>query len=144
MESHQKLVYSLGTSTRSGEEFVRLLYCYGIGLIVDVRRFPTSRFEHFKQSELEKLLGEVGIEYLYFGDSLGGYRQGGYVLFTMTAEFAHGIEVLERLISRKLSAIVCAERLPWRCHRRFIAVELKRRGWEVKHIIDEGRLWSQK
>lgn len=107
MENHQKLVYSLGTSTRSREEFVRSLCRYNIGLVVDVRRFPTSRLEHFKQPELEKLLGEVGIEYLYFGDNLGGYRQGGYVLFTTTAEFAHWIGVLERLISGKLSAIVC-------------------------------------
>lgn len=144
MESYQKLVYSLGTSTRSREEFVRLLCCYRIELVVDVRRFPTSRFEHFKQQELEKLLSEIGIEYLYFGDRLGGYRRGGYVLFTTTAEFALGMGVLEELASRKLSAVMCAERLPWRCHRRFITSELKRRGWEVKHIIDEGRLWSQK
>lgn len=141
MVFHHKLVYSLGTSTRSAEEFIRLLNRYEIGLVVDVRRFPVSRFEHFNQSELVGILAGRGIEYLYLGDRLGGYRKGGYVAFASTEEFSKGMEALEAAVSGNVAAVVCAEKLPWRCHRRFIAAELGRRGWDVIHIIDEERVW---
>lgn len=137
MDSHRKLIYSLGTSTRSGDEFLRLLNRYGIELVVDVRRFPVSRLEHFNQRELAGLLAGKGISYLYLGDKLGGYRKGGYLAFTGTEEFIKGLEALEAIVLGRVAAIVCAERLPWRCHRRFIAAELGKRGWEVTHIIDE-------
>ncbi len=144
MGSYHRPVYSLGTSIRSGDEFVRLLRCYGVELVVDVRRFPVSRFEHFNQQELARLLAEKGIGYLYLGDKLGGYRRGGYPAFVNSEEFNKGMEMLEIAASEKVSAIVCAERLPWRCHRRFIAAELEKKGWEVKHIINENRVWSPK
>jgi len=144
MGAQHKVVYSLGTSTRSSDEFLLLLDHYGIGLVIDVRRFPVSRFEHFNQKELTRLLHGAGIEYLYLGDKLGGYRKGGYQAFVSTPEFDSGMKKLQSAISKKTGAIVCAEKFPWRCHRRFIATELTVRGWEVKHIIEEGRLWSQK
>jgi len=84
------LIYTLGSSTRTKEEFLRLLQHFGIRKVADVRRFPTSRFQHFQQP----------------------------------------------------TAILCAERFPWKCHRRFIGVELARRGWRVVHIIDEERTWE--
>ncbi len=142
MGSYQRSVYSLGTSTRSGDEFIQLLKHYGVELVVDVRRFPVSRFEHFNRPELARLLTEKGIEYLYLGDRLGGYRRGGYSAFISSEEFSKGMQALEVAVSEKVGAIVCAEKLPWRCHRRFIAAELGKRGWEVKHIIDEHRVWS--
>lgn len=141
MGSGQKIVYSLGTSTRSGNEFIRLLSRYGIELVVDVRRFPCSRFGHFNQQELANLLAEKGIGYLYLGDKLGGYRKGGYTAFVSTEEFNRGVEALETAVSERVGVIICAEKLPWRCHRRLIASELRKRGWEVRHIIDEERLW---
>ncbi len=144
MCSHCKLIYSLGTSVRSQDEFVRLLNRYGIELVVDVRRFPISRLEHFNQQELFGLLVGQGINYLYLGDKLGGYREGGYLAFTGTEDFAEGVKTLEAAASGRVAAIMCAERLPWRCHRRFITAELERRGWEVRHIIDEKRVWLPK
>lgn len=141
MSSHCKLVYSLGTSTRSRDEFIRLLNRYGIELVVDVRRFPVSRLEHFNRQELVKLLTGSGIDYLYLGDELGGYRRGGYLAFMGTEKFTEGVEMLEAAVWGRVAAIMCAERLPWRCHRRFIAAELGRRGWSVTHIIDEERVW---
>jgi len=81
------------------------------------------------------------IDYLYLGDKLGGYRSGGYQAFTTTAEFGQGIEIVETVASQRRSVLLCAERLPWRCHRRFIAAELEKIGWQVKHIIDEKRTW---
>lgn len=142
MVSHRKVVYSLGTSTRTQDEFIWLLNRYRIELVVDVRRFPVSRFEHFNQQVLSGLLAAKGMEYLYLGDRLGGHRKGGYLAFCGTEEFSSGIAALEVAASTRVGAIVCAERLPWRCHRRFIAAELGRRGWKVVHIIDEGRVWT--
>ena len=138
---HNGWIYSLGTSTRSKAEFTALLQSHGVEMAIDVRRFPTNRIDHFKQQALERLLAEVRIDYLYLGDKLGGYRSGGYRAFATTSEFKQGIDFVERTASQRRSAILCAERLPWRCHRRFIDSELAKRGWQTKHIIDENRVW---
>jgi len=140
MQQHNS-VYSLGTSTRSKAEFAGLLQSHGIEMVIDVRRFPTSRIEHFKQEALKQLLADLHIEYLHLGDKLGGYRNGGYKAFTTTPEFEQGIRDVEATASQKRSAILCAERLPWRCHRRFITAELEKEGWQIEHIIDEKRIW---
>jgi len=134
-------IYTLGTSTRSPDEFLELLKSHGVKVVVDVRRFPTSRFEHFHRERLAGLLQEAGISYIYMGQELGGYRRGGYRLFTTTTEFQEGVRNLARVARQQTTAIVCAERFPWRCHRRFISFELEKRGWEVTHIIDRGRDW---
>ena len=76
------------------------------------------------------------------GRQLGGYRKGGYEAFTTTAEFQGGVRDLEKVAQRETVAIFCAERLPWRCHRRFIGSELERWGWQVVHIIEEKRYWQ--
>jgi len=135
-------IYSLGTSTRSKAEFTGLLQSHGIEMVIDVRRFPSSRIEHFKQQPLVRLLAEAQIDYLYLGEELGGYRSGGYRAFTATSEFEQGIDIVERMAAQKRSAILCAERLPWRCHRRFITSELQKRGWQITHIIDEKQTWA--
>ncbi len=138
---HTSTIYSLGTSTRSKAEFAVLLQSHGIELVIDVRRFPTSRFEHFQKGELAKLLAALHIDYLHLGEELCGYRKGGYQAFTTTPEFEQGMKAIEETARRKRSVILCAERLPWRCHRRFITAELEKRGWHVEHIIDEKRTW---
>jgi len=137
-----RVVYTLGTSTRTLEEFTALLKHLGVEVVVDVRRFPSSRFEYFRKEELARSLPEAGIDYGHLGGELGGYRRGGYQAFLASEEFKRGLEKLERIAEEKKIAIVCAERLPWRCHRRFIGGELERRGWEVIHVIDERRSWS--
>lgn len=91
---------------------------------MDVRRFPTSRFEHFKKDNLGKTCNKDGIEYFYMGDNLGGYREGGYEAYTKTEKFKIGIEKLKTLTATKTICIVCAETLPWKCHRRFIGKSL--------------------
>ena len=123
------------------EEFVALLKHLGVEIVVDVRRFPTSKFEHFRKEELARSLPEMGIDYLYLGKELGGYRKGGYQSFLATEEFKRGLERLEKLAREGKTAVICAERLPWRCHRRFIGMELERRGWQVIHVIDQKRSW---
>lgn len=130
------LIFSLGTSTRSAEEFLSLLKEHGIEVAVDVRRFPTSRrFPHFRKEEVKRYLKEAGIEYHYLGDRLGGYRQGGYEAYMETEDFKTGLKMLEDLASKGRTAFFCCERLPWRCHRRFIARRLQEQGWEVVHLL---------
>jgi len=136
-----KLIYTLGTSTRSPKEFIELLSSHGVEVMVDVRRFPFSRFEHFRREKLEGLLPEAGIDYIYVGEELGGYRRGGYQSFTTTSGFLSGLQKLEEIARKRSTPIICAERFPWRCHRRFIALEMEKRGWQVSHIIDKGRNW---
>jgi uncharacterized protein (DUF488 family) len=136
------LVYTLGTSTRSLDEFVALLKRYEIEVTIDVRRFPSSRFSYFSGEELARSLPQQGIEYYHLGEKLGGYRKGGYEAFSATEEFKQGMRELMEIACQRTAAIVCAERLPWRCHRRFIGAELSRQGWQVVHIIDEKRNWS--
>ena len=137
-----RLIYTLGTSTRSPEEFIRLLKGHGIEVVMDVRRFPSSRFEYFGGEKLAGLLEGAGIGYVAMGQELGGYRKGGYQAFTTTTEFGESVEKLEELALSRRATILCAERLPWRCHRRFIGFELEKRGWQVIHIIDEKRDWQ--
>ena len=137
----QATIYTLGTSTRGSEEFLNLLRNNDIELVIDVRRFPTSKFEHFKKDQLSQLLAKAGIEYSYLGRELGGYRSQGYRAFVDSDEFQQGLDRLERVAEQKRVAVVCAERFPWRCHRRFISRELERHGWRVVHIIDDKRSW---
>jgi len=139
-----RTIYSLGTSNRTRDEFFTLLRAFAIEMVVDVRSFPTSRFPHFRKESLSQSLAEQGFGYYYLGKELGGYRKEGYEAYTQTLEYLMGMELLERMASRCHSAILCAERLPRRCHRRFIGRSLLERGWEVIHIIDEKRAWKDK
>jgi hypothetical protein len=88
----EKLIYTLGTSTRAMNEFIELLISHNVEVVVDVRRFPTSRFKHFYREKLEGLLLEAGIDYVYMGEELGGYRWGGYQNFTATSQFQGGYQ----------------------------------------------------
>lgn len=135
-------IYTLGTSTRSEEEFIDLLKAYRIKAVVDVRRFPTSRWEHFKRERFQEFLEKEHIHYLYLGKKLGGYRKGGYEKYTQSSLFNQGIKRLEEVATQLITGVVCAEKLPWRCHRRFIGEKLKEKGWRVIHIIEKERVWE--
>ncbi len=137
-----KNIYSLGTADRTWEEFVCLLRSYGIEMVVDVRSRPTSKLPHFQRDFLARSLAEQGWGYFYLGKELGGFRPEGYEAYTQTLEYLAGLELLERMASRCLSVFICAERLPARCHRRFIGRSLHERGWKVKHLIEENRFWN--
>lgn len=129
-------IFTLGTSARPLAEFIAILKSRDIKAVADVRRFPTSRFSYFRAKDLAAALAEQGIEYIPMGEELGGYRDGGYRAFTATAGFEQGLAALEDVARREATAVICAERLPWQCHRRFIALHLQERGWSVRHIID--------
>jgi uncharacterized protein (DUF488 family) len=138
----EKTIYTLGTSDRSAGEFLTLLRTFGVEMVVDVRSHPVGRFLHFHKERLSRSLGEADLGYAYLGKELGGYRRGGYEAHTQTYEYLRGLDLLERLGSRLRCSLICAERLPWRCHRRFIGRSLAERGWNVIHILEENRTWN--
>ena len=136
----RRTVWTIGHSNRSLDEFLALLKLYGLELVVDVRRWPSSRkFPHFAFDALSENLRKAGIQAVWLGDLLGGYRKGGYEAYTKTREFARGLELLEQRAAFRRTAVLCAELLYFRCHRRFIADALVRRGWRVIHVVDAKR-----
>lgn len=146
-------VWTVGHSTRTLEEFVAALVANDIELVVDVRRFPASRrLPHFNTAELEEGLTGAGIDYKWM-PSLGGRRQprpdspnGGWTHpafrgdadHTATEEFAEGLTDLLILSGGVRTAVMCAELLWWRCHRRIIGDVLVSLEYEVIHIRDAG------
>jgi uncharacterized protein (DUF488 family) len=91
---------------------------------------------------LEAALNERGIEYVHLGADLGGYRTGSYEEHMTSESFRRGLTELERIARRSSSVFMCAEKSPWQCHRRFIARELGKRGWQVLHILDRETIWD--
>jgi uncharacterized protein (DUF488 family) len=139
-----KKIYTLGTDRRSEEDFVEILFAYNVQSLIDVRSYPKSKLPLFTRETFEVMLGREGIEYHFLGKELGGFRKGGYVAYIATDDFARGVDLLESIALGKRSVIICAERFPWKCHRKWISRELHKRGWEVDHIIDKGKLWIPK
>ncbi|MBN2025170.1 MAG: DUF488 domain-containing protein [Actinobacteria bacterium] len=138
-----QVIFTLGTSTRGMEEFIAILRARNIARVCDVRSFPGSRrYPQFSREAFAASLREAGIDYVWLGEQLGGYRKGGYEAHMKTPDFEAGLEELQRLASLAPSVVVCAEALPWRCHRRFIAGALEERGWKVIHVIDASRDWA--
>ncbi|MGH9485974.1 MAG: DUF488 family protein [Terriglobales bacterium] len=145
-------IYTVGHSTRSSEEFLHLLSAQGVGQVVDVRTVPKSRHNpQFAQPELAAALAAAGLGYQRI-ERLGGLRRArqdslntgwrnlsfrGFADYMQTAEFAHGLEELEALARALPTAIMCAEAVPWRCHRSLIGDALEERGWKVWDIISE-------
>lgn len=142
-------VFTIGHSTRSSDDLVALLREQGISLLADIRRFPGSkRYPHFASQAMAAWLPENGIAYFHMPE-LGGRRKPladspntawrneqfrAYADYMGSAEFSTAIEkLLDRGTNERL-AIMCAEAVPWRCHRNLVADELVRRGVEVIHI----------
>ncbi|HIQ49907.1 MAG TPA: DUF488 domain-containing protein [Nanoarchaeota archaeon] len=133
------MIYTIGHSTRNWEDFVRVLKAYGIKIIVDVRHFPSSKkFPWFCKEHMEKALENEGIKYIWLKE-LGGYRKEGYANYMKSKEFEKGIEKLIKIAEKEKTAILCAELIWWRCHRRYIADVLVKKGIEVVHIWDESK-----
>lgn len=139
-----KKIYTLGTDLRSGEDFIEILHAYDIRALIDVRSYPKSKIPIFCKENLAQLLKREGIEYHFLGKELGGFRKTGYIAYTLTEDFRKGIDLLESIAVSQPSVFICAEKFPWKCHRRWIARELHQRGWEVDHIIDKGKVWIPK
>jgi uncharacterized protein (DUF488 family) len=118
-------IYTLGTSNRNLKDFLEILKEYKIEAMIDVRHWPTSKlFPHFKKESLEKFLKENNIDYFHI-EKLGGYREGGYENYMKSEEFKEGLKKLIKIAKNKRTAIVCAKKFPWKCHRAFISQELE-------------------
>ena len=138
-----RLVYSIGHSSRSVLDFLNLLAIHSLSRLVDVRRYPGSRrHPQFTRDALKESLRSAGIDYVHLGESLGGYTQTDYREYVRSKEFLAGLDRLEALAEKGPTAFMCAEKLPWRCHRRFIAHELGQKGWQVLHILDQNTVWD--
>jgi len=142
-------LYTIGYSTRTIEEFLALLKAHDIQEVIDVRTIPRSKHNpQFGQDMLSLALKEAGIAYTHLA-KLGGLRHPtrdsvntgwqntsfrGYADYMATAAFQEGLEELKAIAEKKRVATMCAEAVPWRCHRSLIADALTTQGWEVLHI----------
>ncbi|MBA7516307.1 hypothetical protein ES705_08354 [subsurface metagenome] len=131
----KKIIYTIGSAARSQDDFLKTLKDWGVKTLVDVRRFPTSKYERFKRENLDTLLFSSEIEYVYMGKDLGGFRKGGYEAYVKTKKYKQALKSLEKLAKKNSTVIMCCERLPAGCHRRHIGQSLKKLGWKVVDII---------
>lgn len=127
-------VYTIGYGGRTLSEFISILKDNGVNIVIDVRRFPRSSNLDFTRENLERSLRENGIEYVFLGDSLGGFVRGGYEKYMETDRFKEGFNKLIEIAGRGTVALVCREKKFEYCHRRFIAQRLEASGIRVKHI----------
>ncbi len=153
-DSELATILTVGHGTRSIEEFLALLVDEDVGRLVDVRVAPASRRNpQFGRDAVAAALSEAGVEYVWRKD-LGGFREPlpetrhaalrakpfqGYADYMDTDEFREALAWLIRTSREVRTAIMCAESLWWRCHRRMIADALLASGLEVRHLMDRGR-----
>ena len=141
---------TIGHSTRPIEEFIAILKAHGIRQLIDVRTIPKSRHNpQFNREKLPASLEEAGIRYMHM-PGLGGLRRPradsinaawrnssfrGYADYMQTPEFERNLEELIAAAREAPSAIMCAEAVPWRCHRSLVADALVARGIPVREIL---------
>jgi len=146
-------IFTIGHSNHPLADFLALLAESAIACVVDVRRLPGSRaFPQYDADALRESLAQTGIDYVHMA-ALGGRRGRSlpaedtrnamwrnasfrrYADYALTPDFAEGLEQLEARAARQRCAVMCAEAVWWRCHRRIIADHLIARGWQVMHIM---------
>jgi uncharacterized protein (DUF488 family) len=142
-------VYTIGHSTRSSEELLALLRDPGVQLVADVRAFPSSRRNpQFNRGALEAWLSEASIRYEHLrelggrrvpepGSRNGGWRERAFQAYAdhmHSPEFQRALAELEAAARESPTAVMCAEAVWWRCHRRLIADALLVHGWRVEHL----------
>jgi len=152
-------VFTIGHSNLSFEQFVPLLKEFGICLVADIRRYPSSRkFPHFNRQVLCRLLAAENIEYLWL-ETLGGRRHTrknkdstntglkspgfrNYADHMATDEFSLAVKELLSVAARTPTAVMCAEKFYWKCHRRLLGDYLVAQSVEVVHIVGPGKASS--
>lgn len=149
-----RTIWTIGHSTRSFEEFLALLEEHRIEFLADVRHFPTSqRVPWTAKASLARALADRDIAYEHF-EVLGGFRKAlresvnagwrntgfrGYADYMASSEFSAGLNRLIAVASVQRTAIMCAEALPWKCHRSLLSDALVVRGLRVIHILSSGK-----
>jgi uncharacterized protein (DUF488 family) len=143
-------IFTVGHSTRPIDEFIELLRAHGVEGIVDIRSIPRSRHNpQFNADVLEHSVKENHIGYRHIKE-LGGLRHArkgslnlgwrnvsfrGFADYMATPEFSEGLETLIEVARAEETAIMCAEAVPWRCHRSLIGDALTKKGWIVRDIL---------
>src|ERR1035437_4283617 len=143
-------IFTIGHSTHTIEEFIELLQTHCIQEVVDVRSIPKSRHNpQFNTDALKQSLQQVRIKYRHL-KKLGGLRHTkkdsinlgwhntsfrGFADYMLTSEFEKGLQALIKIATAKVTVIMCAEAVPWRCHRSLIADALIKKGWLVRDIM---------
>ena len=152
MQSPPPVIFTVGHSTRAADDFLALLKAHGVEAIADVRLIPKSRrYPHFNAEEMARWLPDAGIAYIPF-KKLGGRRRPakdsintgwrnesfrGYADFMQHQTFADAVDELAGMAAKRATATMCAEAVPWRCHRSLISDALLVRGWRVMDITSE-------
>jgi uncharacterized protein (DUF488 family) len=154
MKGPLPMIMTIGHSTRTLDEFIRLLQVHGVTCVADVRTVPRSRHNpQFDKASLPDSLKKVGLDYIHLpglgglrhtnGDSPNlGWRNAsfrGYADYMQTPEFEQSLENLIRLAHQGQIALMCAEAVPWRCHRSLIADALLVRGVPTEDIMSATR-----
>jgi uncharacterized protein (DUF488 family) len=153
------VVLTIGHSTRTLEDFISLLREYDVQKVVDIRTIPRSSHNpQFNREELPKSLKAVGLGYVHMS-GLGGLRHSvsdspntgwrslsfrGFADYMQEKEFKKSLRTLIELAKTERLALMCAEAVPWRCHRSLIADALLVRGVQVQHILSSTSLQSHK
>jgi uncharacterized protein (DUF488 family) len=148
----KQVIYTIGHSTHPIDHFLHMLQAYSIETLVDVRTVPRSRHNpQFDQKNLEQSLRNAGMEYVHMA-SLGGLRHAskdspntgwrnssfrGYADYMQTESFEQAIEALIALSKQSRCVIMCAEAVPWRCHRSLVGDALLVRSLSVNDIMTE-------
>ena len=143
-------IFTVGHSTRSIDEFVELMQAHGVKQVIDVRSIPKSRHNpQFNSDALKQSLKRKRIRYRLL-KKLGGLRRTtkdsrnlgwrntsfrGFADYMATSDFSEGLDSLEKVARSKNTAFMCAEAVPWRCHRSLIADALIKKGWIVRDIM---------
>lgn len=151
-ERQELTVYTIGHSTRTIDEFVELIKTYVVTLVVDVRTVPRSRHNpQFNKETLPNTLKQYGVKYIHMSE-IGGLRHPkhdsinlalknsgfrGYADYMLTKEFTESLLKLIALAKENRLGIMCAEALPWRCHRSLLSDALVVRHVIVEHIISK-------
>jgi len=147
------VLFTIGHSNRPVEALLAMLREAGVTRLVDVRAVPKSRrWPQYDGASLKRSLAAQGIEYVWRGDALGGFREPasgspnvavdgafrGFADHMATPAFARAIDELLAVAGRAPTAIMCAEKLPARCHRSLITDYVLARGIDVVHLVGPG------
>ena len=127
-------VYTIGYAEREISDFINILKEHNVTVLVDIRRFPKSKYPAFEKENLKSILEKNGLKYVFLGESLGGFVKGGYEKYMKTQKFRDGFKVLLDLIEKETVMLMCREKKSKYCHRRFIANLLEKLGVKVIHL----------
>lgn len=145
-----KTIYTIGHSTHPIDDFLGMLRAFGVDTLVDIRTVPKSRHNpQFLQDALKQSLEHARLSYVYLkelgglrgkhGESVNlGWRNASfrnYADYMQTPEFVVGLDELMSIAESSPTAIMCAEAVPWRCHRSLVGDALLIRGWQVEDIM---------